>query len=70
MILKYTAESDPEYKSALDVVNTKNFLLFNRGGLALENHLFAGGEDLEKPKAKLSPEQRTELIIRNKLKTL
>jgi hypothetical protein len=47
-ILKYTAESDPEYKSSLDVVNFKNFHFQPRGGLWLENHLFAGEEGIKK----------------------
>lgn len=46
-IPKYTAESDPEYRSTLDVVNLKNFHFQPRGGLYLENHLFAGEEDIE-----------------------
>ncbi len=52
-ILKYTAYSDPEYCSELDVVNLKNFNFQPRGGLYLENHLFAGEEDLEKTQAEL-----------------
>lgn len=52
-ILKYTAESDPEYKSMLDTVNIKNFHFQPRGGLALENHLFAGEEDIEKTKSEI-----------------
>lgn len=52
-ILKYTAESDPEYKSELDVVNLKSFHFQPRGGLYLENHLFAGEEDIEKTKSEL-----------------
>ncbi len=52
-ILKYTAESDPEYKSELDVVNLKQFHFQPRGGLYLENHLFAGEEDIEKTKSEL-----------------
>lgn len=49
-ILKYNVESDPEYKSDLDVVNLKNFHFQPRGGLYLENHLFAGEEDIDKTK--------------------
>lgn len=52
-IPKYTAQSDPEYKSILDVVNIKNFHFQPRGGLYLENHLFAGEEDIEKTKSEL-----------------
>ncbi len=49
-ILEYKAESDPEYKSVLDVVNLKNFHFQPKGGLWLENHLFAGAEGIEKTK--------------------
>jgi hypothetical protein len=52
-ILKYTAESDPGYKSLLDTVNLKNFHFQPRGGLYLENHLFAGEEDIEKTAGEL-----------------
>lgn len=52
-ILEYRAESDPEYKSNLDVVNLKEFHFQPRGGLWLENHLFSGREGIEKTKADL-----------------
>lgn len=52
-ILKYDVESEPEYKSELDVVNLKNFHFQPRGGLYLENHLFAGEEDIDKTKDQL-----------------
>lgn len=52
-ILEYRATSDPEYKSELTVVNLKNFNFQPKGGLYLENHLFAGTEDVEKTKAEL-----------------
>lgn len=52
-VLKYTAESDPEYKSTLDVVNLKNFHFQPRGGLWLENHLFSGEEGIEKTRTDL-----------------
>ncbi len=52
-ILKYTAYSDPEYCSELDVVNLKNFNFQPQGGLYLENHLFAGEEDVQKTQAEL-----------------
>lgn len=52
-IPKYTAESDPEYKSILDIVNLKNFNFQPRGGMYIENHLFAGEEDIEKTKSEL-----------------
>lgn len=52
-IPKYTATSDPEYKSSLDVVNLKNFHFQPRGGLYIENHLFAGEEEIEYTKSEL-----------------
>lgn len=52
-IPKLTSESDPEYKSTLDIVNLKNFHFQPRGGGQLENHLFSGEEDIEKTQAEL-----------------
>lgn len=52
-ILKYNATSDPEYKSELEVVNLKNFHFQPKGGMYLENHLFAGEEDIQKTKAEI-----------------
>lgn len=70
-IVKYTAQSDPTYKSSLEVVNLKNFHFQPRGGMYLEDHLFAGEEDIEKTQAELisgaqaglyNPEQVRKLI--------
>lgn len=52
-ILKYTVESDPEYESELEVVDLKNFHFQPRGGLYLENHLFAGEENIDRTKEEL-----------------
>lgn len=52
-IPKLTATSDPEYKSDLELTNLKNFHFQPRGGLYLENHLFAGEEDIEKTRSAL-----------------
>jgi len=52
-IPKLTAESDPEYRSILDAVNLKSFHFQPRGGNNLENHLFAGEEDIERTKSDL-----------------
>lgn len=52
-ILEYTVESDPTYSSDLSVINVKNFNFQPRGGGKLENHLFAGTEDIEKTKSEL-----------------
>lgn len=49
-IMEYRAQSDPEYKSVLENVNLKEFHFQPRGGLWLENHLFAGREGVEKSK--------------------
>lgn len=66
-IAKYTAESDPEYKSNFDYVNLKNFNFQPRGGLSLENHLFAGEEDLEKTKSELIRGARSGLYDKNQV---
>ena len=52
-ILEYTVASDPNYSSDLSVINIKNFNFQPRGGGKLENHLFAGTEDIEKTKSEL-----------------
>jgi hypothetical protein len=52
-ILEYNVTSDPEYSSELDNVLLKNFNFQPKGGLYLENHLFAGREDIEKTKSEL-----------------
>lgn len=52
-IARYTVTSDPSYKSELDVVNLKNFHFQPRGGQYLENHLFAGEENIEYTEADL-----------------
>lgn len=58
-ILEYTVESDPKYTSELSVINIKNFNFQPRGGGKLENHLFAGTEDIEKTKSELIEGVRT-----------
>lgn len=50
---EYNVYSDPEYKSELNVVNLKHFNFQPRGGLYLENHLFAGTEEVEKTRSEL-----------------
>ena len=52
-IVRYTTQSDPEYKSELSVVNLKHFHFQPRGGGSLEKHLFAGEEDIEKTESAL-----------------
>jgi len=52
-IVEYRATSDPEYVSELTNVNLKDFNFQPRGGLYLENHLFAGVENIEKTQSDL-----------------
>ncbi len=52
-ILEYSVTSDPEYFSDLNTIKLKNFNFQPRGGGKLENHLFAGTEDVEKTKSEL-----------------
>jgi hypothetical protein len=52
-IMEYNVTSDPSYKSELNNVMLKNFNFQPRGGLYLENHLFAGTEDIDKTRSEL-----------------
>ncbi len=52
-IMEYNVTSDPEYKSELTNVMLKNFNFQPKGGLYLENHLFAGTEDIDKTRSEL-----------------
>jgi hypothetical protein len=52
-IPKLTATSDPEYKSELEVTKLKNFNFQPKGGLYLENHLFAGDDEVIKTESQL-----------------
>jgi len=52
-IVEYRATSDPEYSSELNTINLKNFNFQPKGGLYLENHLFAGVEDIDKTKSEI-----------------
>lgn len=52
-ILEYNVTSDPSYKSELTNVMLKNFNFQPKGGLYLENHLFAGTEDIDKTRSEL-----------------
>ena len=47
-ILSYFAESDPEYKSNLDVVDLFDFIFEPQGGADLDNHLFVGQTNIFK----------------------
>lgn len=69
-ILKYTVESDPEYKSNLEVVNLKNFHFQPRGGKDLENHLFCGEEDIEKTESELKAGVEAGVYNAEQVKTL
>lgn len=52
-IIRYDAESDPKYRSNFRVVNYKYFHCQPLGGGHLENHLFAGEENVFRTKADL-----------------
>lgn len=52
-ILEYNVTSNPKYESELNNILLKNFNFQPRGGLYLENHLFAGTEDIEKTRDQL-----------------
>lgn len=52
-ILEYNATSNPKYESELTNILLKNFNFQPKGGLYLENHLFAGTEDIEKTRSEL-----------------
>lgn len=67
---KLTAESDPSYKSELEIVNLKDFHFQPRGGLYLENHLFAGEEDIEKTESELKRGAEAGIYNREQIKKL
>ncbi|MHA1420274.1 MAG: portal protein, partial [Candidatus Heimdallarchaeaceae archaeon] len=52
-ITKYFAESDPKYKSNLDVIDHNNFLCEPKGGGHLSNHSFMGEQNIWKTKTQL-----------------
>lgn len=52
-IVEYRATSDPEYVSEINTINLKDFNFQPKGGLHLENHLFAGVENIQKTKSEL-----------------
>lgn len=52
-IMKYYAESDPEYGSNLEVVDYYDFHCEPKGGGHLENHLFAGQEGIWRTESQL-----------------
>jgi hypothetical protein len=47
-IVEFSAYSQPEYSTSLDPILLRNFNFQPKGGRVLENHLFAGREDIEK----------------------
>lgn len=55
-ILKYYAESDPKYRSVLEVVLPEYFHCQPTGGPNLENHLFVGQENIFRTEAELESE--------------
>ncbi len=52
-IYKYYAESDPEYKSNLEMIGYYDFICDPNGGSELENHLYLGQKNVFKTKAQL-----------------
>lgn len=52
-IYKYYAESTPQYKSNLEVVDYYDFICEPNGGSELENHLFLGQKNIFRTKAEL-----------------
>ena len=69
-IIEYSVSSDPEYHSDLENVNLKNFNFQPKGGLYLENHLFAGREDIERTKAELVAGSRNGIYDKAQVKSL
>lgn len=69
-IVKYYAESDPEYKSHLDVVGYDDFHCQPRGGGMIENHIFAGQENIMKTKAQLQMGALSGLYDKEQVKEL
>lgn len=69
-ILEYTASSDPDYHSELNVINLKNFNFQPKGGLYLENHLFAGTEDIEKTRSQLIEGAKSGLYNKEQVKKM
>jgi hypothetical protein len=69
-VLEYTVASDPEYYSELSVINIKNFNFQPKGGLYLENHLFAGTEDIEKTASELQEGAKSGLYNKEQVRKL
>lgn len=69
-ILRYMVESDPEYSSELETVNLRNFHFQPKGGLYLENHLFAGEEDIQRTKSELISGAMSGVYNKEQVRTL
>lgn len=69
-ILEYNVTSDPSYKSELTNVMLKNFNFQPKGGLYLENHLFAGTEDIDKTRSELIALAQSGVYDRNQVSQL
>ena len=63
-IMSYYAESDPEYKSVLEVVDYHDFHCQPLGGGLLETHLFAGQENVILSKSQLEAGPNQDYTIR------
>jgi hypothetical protein len=69
-IYRYTVTSDPEYSSSLDVVELDDFTFQPKGGLWLENHLFAGEQCIQKTEAELREGVRNGIYDKEQVKEL
>ena len=69
-IMSYYAESDPEYKSVLEVVDYHDFHCQPLGGGLLENHLFAGQENVILSKSQLEAGAESGLYNKEMVKLL
>lgn len=69
-VLEYSTTSDPKYKSELNNVLLKDFNFQPRGGLYLENHLFAGTEDIERTQYDLVEGAKNGIYDKEKVREL
>lgn len=69
-ILEYNVSSDPEYFSELKNIQLKDFNFQPNGGLYLENHLFAGVENIQKTKSDLIKGARAGLYDKEQVKKM
>jgi hypothetical protein len=68
--LEYTVASDPEYNTELTNIGLKNMNFQPKGGNILENHLFAGTEDIERTKSELIQNAQTGFYNKDQVRKL